>query len=330
MKRHLTDARRTTLARACRSLALALSAVAMLAVTSCGYDATPLPRADESPVDQAAPGTPATCDAATATQSYAPDADAAQGQSLQRIRDRGYLVAGVAADNYLLGSRNPFSGKIEGFDIDMVNAIATAIFGEAQGSVQLRVITAADRIPLLQADEIDLVARNMTINCTRWQQIAFSAEYFRSGQKLLVRKGSGIKSIEDMAGKRACAPVGTTSIENIQAKAPEAIPVTATNDTGCLVKFQNGETDAITTDDTVLAGLAAQDPYALVLTKERLTEEPYGIGVNAQRGDLVKFINGVFERMRADGSWQASYDRWLKPSLLVDATQPTPVYGRRP
>jgi polar amino acid transport system substrate-binding protein len=318
-----------TLARLCRSAAAGATTLAVLAGAACGYEATPLPAADPAPAEEAAPGAPPTCDDTTATQSYGPDPGAAQGPSLQRIRARGYLVAGVAADNYLLGSRNPFSGKIEGFDIDMVNAIAAAIFGEAQGHVQLRVITAADRIPLLQADEIDIVARNMTINCTRWQQMAFSAEYFRSGQKLLVRKGSGIKSIEDMSGKRACAPVGTTSIENIQAKAPEAIPVTATNDTGCLVKFQNGETDAITTDDTVLAGLAAQDPYALVLTKERLTEEPYGIGVNAERTDLVQFINGVFERMRADGSWQASYDRWLKPSLQVDATQPTPLYGRR-
>ncbi len=313
-----------------RSAGILLASVAVLAAASCGYDATPLPEAEPAVVEEVVPGTPPTCDASTATVSYAPDASSAEGSSLQRIRDRGYLVAGVAADNYLLGFRNPFSGQIEGFDIDMVNAIAAGIFGTAQGHVQLRVITAADRIPLLVADEIDIVARNMTINCTRWQQIAFSAEYFRSGQKLLVRKGSGIKSIEDMAGKRACAPVGTTSIENIQREAPDAIPVTAINDTGCLVKFQNGETDAITTDDTVLAGLAAQDPYAVVLTKERLTEEPYGIGVNADRVDLVRFINTVFERMRADGSWKASYDRWLKPSLQVEANQPTPLYGRRP
>lgn len=312
-----------------KNIRTVLVSVALLAATSCGYDATPLPQAEPAIVDEAEPGTPPTCDAGTATVSYAPDASGTQGSSLQRIRDRGFLVAGVAADNYLLGYRNPFSGQIEGFDIDMVNAIAEDIFGES-GHVQLRVITAADRIPLLIADEIDIVARNMTINCTRWQQIAFSAEYFRSGQKLLVRKGSGIKTIKDMAGKRACAPVGTTSIENIQALAPEAIPVTAVNDTGCLVKFQNGETDAITTDDTVLAGLAAQDPYAQVLTKERLTEEPYGIGVNAERDDLVRFINTVFERMRADGSWQASYDRWLEPSLQTAATQPTPLYGRRP
>lgn len=319
----------STLTRLGRSLGVVVASVAVLTVASCGYDATPLPQAEPVVVEDPVPGAPPTCDASTATVSYAPDAAAAAGSSVQRIRQRGYLIAGVAADNYLLGFRNPFSGQIEGFDIDMVNAIAAAIFGEA-GHVQLRVITAADRIPLLEADEIDIVARNMTINCTRWQQIAFSAEYFRSGQKLLVRKGSGIRSIEDMAGKRACAPVGTTSIENIQALAPEAIPVTATNDTGCLIKFQNGETDAITTDDTVLAGLAAQDPYAMVLTKERLTEEPYGIGVNADRVDLVRFVNSVFEGMRADGSWQASYDRWLQPSLQTAATQPTPLYGRRP
>lgn len=308
---------------------LFIGTVAVLAAASCGYDATPLPQAEVPAVEEAAPGTPPTCDATTATVSYAPDASAASGASIQRIRQRGYLLAGVAADNYLLGSRNPFNGQIEGFDIDMVNAIAEAIFGE-KGHVQLRVITAADRIPLLVADEIDIVARNMTINCTRWQQIAFSAEYFHSGQKLLVRKGSGIRSIADMSGKRACAPVGTTSIENIQRLAPDAIPVTAVNDTGCLIKFQNGETDAVTTDDTVLAGLAAQDPYAVVLTKERLTDEPYGIGVNADRTDLVRFINGVFERMRADGSWKASYDRWLKGPLQVEGSQPTPLYGRRP
>ena len=308
---------------------LFIGTVAVLAATSCGYDATPLPQAEVPAVEEAAPGTSPTCDASTATVSYEPDASAASGASIQRIRQRGYLVAGVAADNYLLGSRNPFNGQIEGFDIDMVNAIAEAIFGET-GHVQLRVITAADRIPLLVADEVDIVARNMTINCTRWQQIAFSAEYFHSGQKLLVRKGSGIRSIADMSGKRACAPVGTTSIENIQRLAPDAIPVTAVNDTGCLIKFQNGETDAVTTDDTVLAGLAAQDPYAVVLTKERLTDEPYGIGVNGERTDLVRFINGVFERMRADGSWKASYDRWLKGPLQVEGSQPTPLYGRRP
>lgn len=313
-----------------RASSLAVASLALLLAASCGYSETPLPQREETPGADAAPASPPDCSNDNATASYAPQAGDAQSASLRRIRERGYLIAGVAADNYLLAYRNPFTGRIEGFDIDIVDAIAAAIFGESAGHVQLRVITPADRIPLLEADEVDIVARNMTINCTRWKQIAFSAEYFRSGQKLLVRKGSGIKSIEDMAGMRACAPSGTTSIENIQRLAPEAIPVTAANDTGCLVKFQNGETDAITTDDTVLAGLAAQDPYAEVLNTKRLTEEPYGIGVNAERQDLVRFINSVLEGMRADGSWRTSYDRWLGPSLKVEGTQPDPVYGRRP
>ena len=319
--------RRTTL----RGLVVA---AALLALAGCGYSATPIPAAVAP--ESAAPATSPPCtDNGDPTRSYQPLAggvpatgDVPAGSTMAKIRDRGYLIAGVSGDSYLLASRNPFTGVIEGFDIDMVNQIAAAIFGTAKGHVQLRVISATDRIPLLQAGEVDVVARNMTINCSRWDQIAFSEEYFHSGQKILVQKGSGITKVADLSGKRACAPAGTTSLDQVQEVAPDAIPVTAANHTGCLLKFQNGETDAITGDDTVLAGLAAQDPYAVVLTGEALTDEPYGIGVNADDVDLVRFINSVLERMRTDGSWQASYDKWLRPSLKVDANQPPPVYGR--
>ena len=322
----------TTPMRRVHRLLLGLMALALVA--GCGYSETPIPAAVVPTPATAAPAPPGD-DTRAPTPSYAPPPggvpapdDLPAGSTMAKIRDRGYLKAGVSGDSYLLGSRNPFTGVIEGFDIDMVNQIAAAIFGTAQGHVQLRVISAADRIPLLQAGEVDVVARNMTINCGRWAQIAFSAEYFHSGQKILVEKGSGIRRVEDLSGKRACAPAGTTSLDQIKEVAPDAIPVTAVNHTGCLLKFQNGETDAITGDDTVLAGLVAQDPYAEVLVGQALTDEPYGIGVNKDDVDLVRFINAVLERMRADGSWQASYQRWLRPSLKVAATQPTPVYGR--
>ena len=308
-----------------RTIALGAAALAVLA--GCGYSSTEIPAAVVPEASTPAPAAPCK-DKGDPTRSYAPPAGGVPAAALADIRDRGFLRAGVSADSYLLGSRNPFTGAIEGFDIDMVDQVAAAIFGTAKGHVQLRVISAADRIPLLQSGDLDIVARNMTINCARWEQIAFSAEYFHSGQKVLVAKGSGIRSVADLSGKRVCAPAGTTSLDNIQEIAPDAIPVTAGNHTGCLLKFQNGETDAITGDDTVLAGLAAQDPYAEVLTGEALTDEPYGIGVNADDVDLVRFINGVLERMRQDGSWQASYEKWLQPSLKAPATQPTPVYGR--
>jgi polar amino acid transport system substrate-binding protein len=306
---------------------LLIAAATLLALAGCGYSDTQIPAAVTP--EPAAPASTAPCtDTGDPTRSYAPADGIPSGSTMAEIRDRGHLIAGVSADSYLLGSRNPFTNVIEGFDIDMVNQIAAAIFGTAKGHVQLRVISAADRIPLLQSGDIDIVARNMTINCSRWDQIAFSAEYFHSGQKVLVKRDSGITDVEQLSGLRVCAPAGTTSLDNIQELAPKAIPVTAGNHTGCLLKFQNGETDAITGDDTVLAGLVAQDPYAEVVTGKALTDEPYGIGVNSDNVDLVRFINAVLERMRTDGSWQASYNKWLKPSLKIDATQPTPVYGR--
>ena len=111
------------------------------------------------------------------------------------IKARGRLIAGVSADTYLLGARNPVSGEVEGFDIDQVKQIAKAIFGD-ETKVQLRVITAAQRLEVLQNHEVDVVVRNMTITCDRWEvPIAFSAEYYLSGQKILVRKGSDITGL---------------------------------------------------------------------------------------------------------------------------------------
>ena len=113
----------------------------------------------------------------------------------------------MSADTYLLGSRNPFTGKIEGFDIDMVKAMAKAILGD-ENAYELRVITAAQRIPSLQNGSVDMVARNMTITCDRWTQIGFSTEYYRAGQKILVRRGSKATTLADLAGQRVCAPNG--------------------------------------------------------------------------------------------------------------------------
>lgn len=326
--------RRSTRAQALTGLLLAGL------LTGCGgYDATRVPEppaAEGTPITQ--PTTPPECGEATA--SYAPTgalpgpSELPAGSTMAAIRERGRLIAGVSADTYLMASRNPFNGQIEGFDIDFVKQVARAIFGSDDPRfIQLRVITAGDRIPLLQSQDVDIVVRNMTINCTRWEDIAFSAEYYRSGQKLMVRQDladEGIDSVDELDGVRVCAPSGTSSLDNITRLAPGAVVVPAGSHTGCLVKFQQGDVDAITGDDTVLAGLAAQDPYAVVPEQETFTDEPYGIGINDDDVDLVRFVNGILERMRTDGSWRASYVQWLQPTLGQGTGQPQPIYGRTP
>ncbi len=325
--------------------ALGLS-VLLGACTSAGdYATTPLP----TPSPTAAPSTsaapvpapaPAGSDVATTNclQTYAPGdtlpapGDMPAGSTMARIQKRGRLIAGVSADTLLLGARNPISGKIEGFDIDMLHQISQAIFGDPN-RIELRVITAAQRLPALQDKSVDIVARNMTITCDRWKEIAFSSEYYRSGQKVLVRlgekttDGKKINGIEDLKGKKVCAPNGSTSMGKLRTfKGLE--PVGSDTHTGCLVLFQEGRVDAITGDDTVLAGLAAQDPYAQVIQAPPFTAEPYGLGVNKSDVDFVRFVNAVVAKSKSDGAWQRSYQTWLADALGKAPQPPKPVYGR--
>ena len=308
------------------ALATVASVTALSACTAFSYTPTPLPAASPTPRPSTSSSAARPTSCSDPLASYAPSA-AAQGSTLAKIRERGRLVAGVSADTYLLGSRNPLTGQIEGFDIDMVKAVAEAILGD-EDLYQLKVITAAQRIPALEKGEVDMVARNMTITCDRWEQIAFSSEYYRSGQKILVRKGSKAKSISDLGGQKVCAPKGTSSMDNLIKTAPKAIPVAADNHTGCLALFQQGEVAAITGDDTVLAGLAAQDPYAVVPAQKAFTAEPYGLGFNKDDVDLVRFVNARLAQMRTDGEWTRIYNRWLREALGPAPEPPTAVYGR--
>ncbi len=311
----------------------ALLVVAALVLGGCSgsaYAPTALPKptpAATSPAPAPSPSTSAPA-CGNPLASYAPlpgPPEVPAGSTMATIRDRGRLVVGVSADSLLLGARNPLTGRIEGFDIDLARLVAEAILGDPD-RIELKVVTAAQRIPSLQAGTVDLIARNMTITCARWQQIAFSAEYYRSGQKLLVPKGSRARSLDDLKGQKVCAPTGSTSLDQLR-KYPDVVAVPADTHTGCLVKFQEGQVDAITGDDTVLAGLAAQDPYAQVVGTA-FTAEPYGLGVNAKNVDLVRFVNGVLARAKADGRWTAAYDRWLAGALGRAPTPPAPVYGR--
>jgi polar amino acid transport system substrate-binding protein len=249
------------------------------------------------------------------------------GSQMATIQKRGRLIAGVSADTLLLGARNPLNGQIEGFDIDMLKAVSKAIFNDPD-KIEYRVITTAQRIPTLTDGSVDIVARAFTINCARWDQIAFSSEYYRAGQKVLVAKGSQVRNIAELKGKRVCAPNGSTSMDKLRTF-KGLIPVGSDTHTGCLVLFQQGKVDAITGDDTILAGLAGQDPYALVVKAPAFTVEPYGLGVSKEHPEFVRFVNGVLAQMRTDGQWKKAYDVWLKAALGVAPAPPAAVYGRQ-
>jgi polar amino acid transport system substrate-binding protein len=319
-----------------RIVSTLLLTAAVTAVAGCGageYQATPVP--GKQPVSQA-PATPAAPEpqCGNPVASYAPTEDLPPeghmpgGTFMADIQRRGRLIAGVSADTLLLGARNPVTGTIEGFDIDLLKAISQAIFGRPD-RIELKVISAADRIPALQKGQVDIVARNMTITCSRWQQIAFSSEYYPGGQKVLVKRGQAPRGLPDLSGKPVCAPAASTSLDNLEKFFPQVQRVPATNHTGCLVLFQQGKVEAISGDSTVLAGIAAQDPYAEVVGRE-FTAEPYGLGMARSHPEFVRFVNSVLEQWRTDGRWLAAYDKWLRQGLGPPPPIPKPVYGRNP
>lgn len=315
----------------------AVAATAMLlglAACSMGSGSDDLGLADEPATEptqeptSTAPTPPVTCDAPTA--SYAPEGalpgpnGLPSGSTMAQIRERGALVVGVSADTLLMSARDPFTGEIVGFDVDILREVARAIFGDPD-KLRFRVITSGQRLEVLENSEVDLVARTFTINCARWETIAFSAEYYHAGQKVLVTTGSDAQGLEDLGGQRVCAPEGTTTLSRL-ADYPDVEAVPAPTHSQCLALFQQGRVEAITGDDTILAGFAAQDPYAVVVG-DAISDEPYGIGVPAGNVDMVMFVNSVLEQIVADGTWEAIYDQWLDVLGPAPAA-PVPVYGR--
>jgi polar amino acid transport system substrate-binding protein len=242
---------------------------------------------------------------------------------MARIAQRGYLIAGVNQDTYQFSFRDE-NLRLQGFDVDIIRDIAEAIFGDRE-RVIFRPLNVSDRINSAKSGSVDLVLATVTVTCARWKEVDFSTVYFEAAQRVLVNRGSGITGLDDLGGKRVCAPRGSTTIATVLTFPSKPIPVGVATSTDCLMLLQLGKVDAASSDDTLLASMAAQDSQTEVVGP-RVSEEPYGIAINKNSADLVRFVNAVLERRAADGRWGASYARWLMPLLGPAPSPPAPQY----
>ena len=320
---------------------LAATAVVLVAVTAaCGATDVPesLPGPTSTTTEVPAPPPDAqdpTCTNRTAeregsvVRSLRPDAAAERalatgqfpaGSYMQAIRDRGRLRVGVDTSTNLFSSVDPRTGEFLGFDADMAREMARALLGSPD-LVEFVAIPYSRRVDILaQQPEpgVDMVIDTFTINCVRDDSIDFSSEYFTSTQKLLVRVDDPADSIDDFGGRPVCAAANSTSIENLAALPdPTPIPVAVTDQADCLVLLQQGQVDAISTDDTILAGMVAQDPNTRI-AGDPFSAEPYGIGLPPNRPEYVRFVNAALEEVRTSGRWAELYAEWL--SVLPSET----------
>ncbi|MED4691823.1 transporter substrate-binding domain-containing protein [Peribacillus frigoritolerans] len=229
---------------------------------------------------------------------------------LAQVKEKDKIVFGVKNDTRLFGLKNPSTGEVEGFDIDIAKALAAEILGD-ENKVEFKEVTSKTRMALLNNGDIDAIVATMTITEDRKKEVDFTDVYFDAGQSLLVKKGSDIKGIDSLKGKKVLAVKGSTSSINIREKAPEAQVLEFENYSEALAALKSGQGDALTTDDSILYGMADEDPsYELV--GGTFTEEPYGIAVKKGNAEFVEELNKALKSLKDSGKYDEIHDKWIK------------------
>ena len=239
-----------------------------------------------------------------------PDRNFAAGSTMGQIAARGKIVIGVTRGIALFGEINPVSNEVSGFDVDLAREIAKEL-GLHEDQIEFVDTLVEERIPHLEQKKVDLVVLAFTITPERGELIEFSRPYFLAGQSILVQRNNrSITNIRELAGRRVCVVSGSTSIGALSVDAPRAELVYHQDFGSCVNSLKAGTVDAVSTDDIVLAGFAAEDPN-LVLVGGQFTREPYGVGIPKGQADMVQFVDGVIERMVEDGRWGKLYYKYL-------------------
>ena len=286
-------------------------AIAALALTACNSGT---PGAEETSTGDAGESS-----AAGNPWTVATDVTIDGSPTFDRIKSAGVVKVGVKEDQPGLGYLDPTTGERTGFDVDVARWIAASL-GYDEDKIEFTAIPSANREQAIVNGDIDYYVGTYSITDKRKDQISFAGPYFVTGQGLLVAAGNDKITGKDSltAEDIVCSATGSTSIQRIKDETPAK---TKEYDTysACVEDLKNGQVDAVTTDEAILIGYAAQDPDNLKVVGDVFSEERYGVGIAKGDTALQTFINTMF----TDGgsTWQAIFDKNLGASG-VKATQP--------
>ncbi|WP_431992617.1 glutamate ABC transporter substrate-binding protein [Streptomyces albogriseolus] len=235
------------------------------------------------------------------------------------------ITIGIKFDQPGLGQKTPQG--YEGFDVDVATYVAKKL-GYEENQIEWKESKSADRETMLQRGDVDFIAATYSITPERQETVDFAGPYLLAHQDVLLRADDDkIKSPEDLNNAKLCSVTGSTSAQNVKEKlAPKAQLQPYPAYSACLPGLQNGAVDALTTDDSILAGYAAQDQFKgkFKLGGFKMTNENYGIGVK-KGSDLKDKINKALEEMVADGSWDTAVKENFGPANYKN--EPAPKIG---
>jgi glutamate transport system substrate-binding protein len=280
-----------------RTLAVALLAGG-LALTACGKEGTP-------------------GDTGTApSQQVASDVKVDGSPTFEKMTKRGKVIVGVKEDQPGLGYKDPTTNKYTGFDIEIAKLVAAKL-GFDEGKVEFKSIPSAGREQALINGDVDYYVGTYTINDKRKQQVAFAGPYFTAGQDLLVKKDdNSITGPETLKGKKVCSVTGSTPIQKVKTdgltEAGNIVELQTYSQ--CVTQLLEGAIDAVTTDDAILKGYAAQTPDKLKVVGKTFSNEPYGIGLPKDDKALRDKVNDILDAAIKGGDWLSVYDATLGKS----------------
>lgn len=229
---------------------------------------------------------------------------------LQAIKDRGVLRAGVKVDVPNFGYQNPETQEVEGFEIDILKAIAKDLFGD-ETKIETQAVTAKTRGPLLDSEEVDVIAATFTITEERKLSYNFSTPYYQDTVGLLVKKADGFKSLADLDGKTIGVAQSATTANILKAEA-EAL--------GIELKFAefasypelktallSGRVDAFSVDRSILGGYVDD---ATEILPDKFSPQDYGLATKLSNKEFAAYLDEFIKEMEASGELAKLIEKW--------------------
>ena len=295
-----------------KKLLLALLALAMLFTAACGKDDDP---------EATTGGSGSGSGSGSGTEEETPElpeyevkAQADLTGTPKELADAGKVKVGVKADQPNLGFKDPTTNEFEGFDIEIAKMIA-ADLGIAAEDIEFVEVPSKNRETALQNGEVDYIVGTYTINDDRKKVVSFVGPYYVAGQDLLVTADDEeITGPDALAGKKVCSATGSTPGKRISEEYTEAELVEFDVYSKCVDALINGQVDAVTTDDAILKGYAAQYEGELKVVGETFSEEPYGIGIPKDDADMKDFVTKALQNHEDNGDYEKAYDATLGKS----------------
>lgn len=235
--------------------------------------------------------------------------------------DKEKVTIGIKFDQPGLGLKNP-DGTYSGFDVDVATYVAEQL-GYAPDKIEWKEAVSAQRENLIDNDQVDYVVATYSITDERKKRVDFAGPYLVTGQSLLVQANNNdITGKDSLEGKILCSVKGSTPAQKIKDEFPTVQLQEYPNYSACVEALKTGKVAAVTTDEVILAGYAAQTPGAFKLVGGTFSEENYGIGLKKGDTELLTKINDALKKMESDGAWAKAFEKNLGPAGIKTPEPP--------